>query len=144
MLIHQQSFTITSSKNHEAVLYLEKSARGKNRREAGARAKIIQLHYKVEGNQLSIREYITAPIKDRYRKQELKANLAIPVGMTLYLAPETRALIYDVENYTNTYDGDMVGHYWKMTSRGLECMDCSWSKASSKQKTESTEEEISL
>ena len=33
-------------------------------------------------------------------------------------------IIYDIDNVTHTYDGDMVGRRWKMTPDGLACVDC--------------------
>ena len=33
-------------------------------------------------------------------------------------------IIYDIKNVTDTYDGHMVGRRWKMTEKGLACVDC--------------------
>ena len=33
-------------------------------------------------------------------------------------------LIYDIENVHNMWDGQMIGHTWKMERRGLVCLDC--------------------
>ena len=33
-------------------------------------------------------------------------------------------IIYDIDNITNTYDGDMAGRRWIMTPKGLACVDC--------------------
>jgi hypothetical protein len=30
----------------------------------------------------------------------------------------------DVDNTTNTWDGDMVARRWIMTEKGLKCIDC--------------------
>ena len=32
--------------------------------------------------------------------------------------------MYDIENVTNTYDGDMINRRWIMTANGLKCLDC--------------------
>ncbi|MCC7533545.1 MAG: hypothetical protein IT246_06350, partial [Bacteroidia bacterium] len=39
-----------------------------------------------------------------------------------------RPLIYDIDNVTNTYDGDMINHKWTMRSNGLTCDDFSFYK----------------
>ena len=33
-------------------------------------------------------------------------------------------MIYDIDNVTNTFDGDMVNHKWTMLPEGLTCDDC--------------------
>jgi CO dehydrogenase/acetyl-CoA synthase beta subunit len=33
-------------------------------------------------------------------------------------------MINDVDNTTNTYDGDMINRRWLMTEEGLKCIDC--------------------
>ncbi|MCC6180745.1 MAG: hypothetical protein IT237_02820, partial [Bacteroidia bacterium] len=46
------------------------------------------------------------------------------VGKVVYRDNSLNNLIYDIENLTNTYDGDMVNRRWKMTEYGLACVDC--------------------
>ncbi len=48
----------------------------------------------------------------------------MPVGKSVYLSEDMDKIIYDIRNVTNTYDGDMVGKTWTMTSEGLECINC--------------------
>jgi hypothetical protein len=45
-------------------------------------------------------------------------------------------VIYDVQNVTNTYDGDMVGRTWTMTENGLECLGSTFRNASVKKQKE--------
>jgi len=66
------------------------------------------------------------PYADKFRDQEVKVSIALPVGKSIYLDPSSREIIYDIENVTNTYDGKMMGHHWLMTEKGLECTDCEW------------------
>jgi hypothetical protein len=42
----------------------------------------------------------------------------------VYLHQKIRPLIYDIDNVTNTFDGDMVNHKWTMRQEGLTCDDC--------------------
>jgi hypothetical protein len=32
--------------------------------------------------------------------------------------------IYDIKNTADTWDYDMLGHYWKMEEDGLTCISC--------------------
>jgi hypothetical protein len=44
---------------------------------------------------------------DKWRMQDVKMILRIPVGQTIYLNEEMRNIIYDIGNVTNTWDSDM-------------------------------------
>jgi hypothetical protein len=46
--------------------------------------------------------------------------LEVPVVKNIYLRPGSKHVIYDIDNVTNTYDSEMLGRTWTMTSRGLE------------------------
>ena len=42
----------------------------------------------------------------------------------IFLDPSIENLIFDIENVHNIWDGNMVGHTWRMSSKGLVCLDC--------------------
>lgn len=125
-------------------LNLEKSAKGSNRKEAGMRAEAILMDYTLNENNLAISPMIHVPIENKYRGQEIKASLALPIGKTLYLTPSSRDVIYDIKNVYNTYDGEMIGHHWKMTQKGLICTDCDWTKELTPVDSATSEKETSL
>jgi hypothetical protein len=58
------------------------------------------------------------------------------------LTDEMERIIYDIDNVTNTYDGDMVGRRWKMTAKGLECVDCNGLEDDTEKVVEKKEEVI--
>lgn len=62
--------------------------------------------------------------KESWNNQSIKASIRIPVGQTVYLAPEAAEIFYDIKNIHDMYDADMMGQFWKMTERGLVCLDC--------------------
>lgn len=55
----------------------------------------------------------------KWRGQDISLTLNVPVGKSVFFTPSSEDIIYDVENITNTYDGDMIGLSWTMTERGL-------------------------
>ena len=61
---------------------------------------------------------------DLYRGQELRLTLYLPVGTEIFLDPSIENLIFDIENVHNIWDGNMVGHTWRMSEKGLVCLDC--------------------
>ena len=117
---------VVQSKNDKIRLLVDKSSKGANRREAGDRAENINFNFMLDSNELQIAPFIEMPLEDKFRDQEVEISIALPVGVSIYLDPSSREIIYDIKNVTNTYDGRMMGHHWKMTEAGLECTDCAW------------------
>lgn len=128
ILSNEIHFDVIQSRSEFIELRLLKSSKGRNRKDAGRRAENTTMTYELSDNMLRISPLITVPFEDRYRDQEIKLSIALPVGKSIYLDPSSREIIYDIENVTNTHDNNMTGHYWKMTTRGLECTDCPWSE----------------
>ncbi len=117
---------VIQSKTENIYLRLNKSSRGGNRKEAGSRAEKIDFTYELEENELKVSQYIDFPLEDKFRNQEVKISIALPVGKSIYLSSSSTDIIYDIKNVTNTYDGKMIGHTWLMTEDGLSCTDCKW------------------
>src|SRR5690554_2387151 len=132
MLINRTELDVLKSSDENIKLTFNKYARGNNRRIAGEKAKNIQPIYEVKGNQLLFSSFYSAPVVDKFRKQKLKVELLLPEGKSIYFAPGSERIIYDIKNASNTYDGDMIGHYWTMTKSGLKCTDCKWLTTPSK------------
>jgi phage shock protein PspC (stress-responsive transcriptional regulator) len=122
------SVNVTKSINNTTNIRLNKSSRGKNRKDAGFKAENIDFTYEINENVLSISPYIDFPLEDKFRTQEVEISVELPIGKSIYLEESAIDIIYDIKNVTNTYDARMMGHTWLMTSEGLICTDCSWSK----------------
>lgn len=107
-----------------ASLVLKHRARGNSNSDARNRAQ--QFEYPVEqtGSILTLNEYFSVPKDAMYRAQELNATLYLPVGSEVFLDPSVENVIFDIDNVHNMWDGDMVGHTWKMEKKGLVCLDC--------------------
>lgn len=99
------------------------SAHGANRKDALENAgKII---YNLQQRDSVIMFSENMPIKkgDKYHGQEVKLILRMPVGKHIFLDESIENIIYDLKNVTDTWDGNMGGHYWVMTEAGLKCTD---------------------
>ena len=127
-LIRSNEISIDVIKTSRANIELKvvKRSNGNNRREAGQNAEHIFMTYEVDNNNLKVSQFISFPKEDRFRRQRIQMSIALPEGKSIYLEPSSREIIYDIENVTNTYDGNMMGHTWLMTRNGLECTDCEW------------------
>ena len=118
-----------TSKTQPYVELLSES-HGQNRLEARRRAKNYKFYFERQDSILNIADYFLVPSEEKFRGQNLELNLYLPVGYSVYLDESTINLLNDVDNVTNTWDGDMVDHLWLMTQNGLACLDCSDSESS--------------
>jgi hypothetical protein len=100
------------------------SARGRDRRQAVENARSMEYHVEQSDSLIKFDETFLLPKGSKYRRQELQLILKVPEGKSVYLSHDMNEVIYDIENVTNTYDGEMVGKTWTMTPQGLECIGC--------------------
>jgi len=105
-------------------LELKRSSRGSTQKDAVTNARQAITHAEMRSDTLLIHPYFALSKGDKLRGQEVKYILKVPVGKSIYLGKNTRQILYDVPNTTNTYDSDMTGKTWTMTEAGLTCMSC--------------------
>lgn len=118
------TFDIVMNDKDSVELVEIKSASGKDKKEALYRAKHISYSVMQKDSMLELNPQFDIDADDKWRNQNLKLVLKIPVGKVVFLSPGMKHIIYDIDNVNNTYDNDMLGRRWKMTSQGLECVDC--------------------
>lgn len=107
-----------------ASLVLVRSARGENKRIANLQAKSIQYRFRQDGNVITFDRFFMVEEDAPFRMQDLNLQLMLPVGTVVKLDRSVQYFLDDVENTSNTWDGDMAGRRWIMTDRGLKCIDC--------------------
>ena len=122
--IDNVSLQIKKSKDSTASLIMKHKARGKNNSDARQRAQVFDYPFEQNGGYLILSECFSVPKEALYRGQELKLTLHLPVGNEIFLDPSIENLIFDIENVHNIWDGNMVGHTWRMSQKGLVCLDC--------------------
>ena len=122
--IDNVSLQIKKSKDSTASLIMKHKARGKNNSDARQRAHVFDYPFEQNGGYLILSECFSVPKEALFRGQELKLTLHLPVGNEIFLDPSIENLIFDIENVHNTWDGNMVGHTWRMSQKGLFCLDC--------------------
>jgi phage shock protein PspC (stress-responsive transcriptional regulator) len=118
------SLNIIPCETDSFELYLTKSAKGPNRKSAMDRAKNISYAITQTDSVIYFNNYFTADMAEKWRDQGLEVFLKVPKNKMVLLDHNIGSFIYDIENVTNTYDGDMVGRRWIMTVDGLKCVDC--------------------
>ena len=115
---------IVESHDGRAELQIVYESRGADKREAYSNAQEIRYRYERQGNVLVFDENFVVPGEARFRDQEVFVRLILPPGKVVMIERSAKDLLHDVDNTSQTWDGDMAGRRWKMTERGLECVDC--------------------
>ncbi|MFL5754325.1 MAG: PspC domain-containing protein [Bacteroidia bacterium] len=118
------TMNIVESETNNFELYIIKSSSGTDRKSAYDRARTIDYQLFQSDSLLTFNNYFSIALAEKWRNQDVEVLLKVPVGKVIYLDKSLAGFIYGIDNVTNTYDGDMVGRRWKMTSLGLECIDC--------------------
>ena len=108
---------LTKSKFPE--LEVTKMAHGKSYEIADKRAESLHYHLVQDSNTIKIDPYYSIKKSGKWRAQEVKVTLFVPVGTTVFIPKSYQHLLDDVKNYHNTYDPNMVEMYWTMTDSGL-------------------------
>ncbi len=123
-LIGHAQMNIIKSQNNQLELVIVKEAKAGDKLTANERAKNIVYSAEQVDSNVVFDNIFKVNNADKFRFQNVTAILKLPVGQTIYLDKSVENLIYDIENVTNTYDGDMIERRWIMTEAGLECVDC--------------------
>jgi hypothetical protein len=115
---------IMMAKTGGPKLIVKRTARAKKLQDAVQRANKINYGLIASDTAILFNGYFDIPEDELWRTQEVELELLLPVGYTVNLTEEMMRIIYDIDNVTNTYDGDMVGRRWIITPDGLACVDC--------------------
>jgi len=117
-------FDVLPSKTDSFELVIFRIASGATKKEATARANSIQYRFAQLDSVVQLDNYYETAYDQKWRNQKVKIRLRVPVGKAVFLSPSLKNILFDVENVSNTLDGDMMGRRWVMQSDGLHCMDC--------------------
>ena len=115
---------VIESQKDSVELSVNFISQGRDKRTANENARAIEYNYTVKGGELVFDEAFRVAEDGRWRKQRMEIKLRVPEGKVVFFDESVKRLLDDVDNTTNTWDQDMVNRRWKMTSRGLECIDC--------------------
>lgn len=123
--IRDVELDVRRSDSKRSYLRIETNAEGPNRSTARRNAQAPDYSFKRDTGVLVLDGYYTLPEGASWRAQNIRMDLFLAIGDTIYLSEGMERIIYDIKNVQNYWDPDMVGHFWTMTERGLLCTDCS-------------------
>ncbi|PCJ87778.1 MAG: hypothetical protein COA57_04275 [Flavobacteriales bacterium] len=114
---------IQKSETDSFAIKIIQTSRGATRKEAADLSDRINYEYVQNGNEIKLNTFYSIA-KNKWRGQYVEIILQVPEGKAVHLSEKLDRIIYDVENTTDTYDGDMVGKTWTMLTKGLTCVGC--------------------
>jgi phage shock protein PspC (stress-responsive transcriptional regulator) len=123
-LLGHAQLNVIKSQTDKIEIVIVKEAKGGNKATASDRAKNISYVISQTDSLIEFDNLFKVNNADKFRVQDLSIIVKLPVGKTIYLDKSLENMIYDLENVTNTYDGDMINRRWIMTESGLKCVDC--------------------
>jgi len=123
-IIGYADLDVTESNSDSIEMTITRVARGNSKKDANENARGIEYAYRQEGNVLTFDQIFTVMEGSRFRGPEVEIKIKLPKGKVVYFDKSTKYLLNDVGNTSNTWDGKMISRRWKMTEKGLECIDC--------------------
>lgn len=105
-------------------------ARGSSKKSALENATRLNYTYAQKDSLIILDRFFNIDRIEKYRAQKVQILLKVPVGAEVYLDQSLSSFIYDIDNVQNIFDSDMLGRTWRMTEKGLTCVDCDGSESS--------------
>ncbi|OCK44336.1 hypothetical protein BA195_06560 [Tenacibaculum soleae] len=135
---------VRKSETNNAYIEIKKTSEGRKRNNANNNAEAILYNFKTANNTIVFDAFFLSEYKNIWKDEEVKATIFIPEGTTIYFENSSRRFLDDVKNTNNIYDRDMANHYFKMTSKGFECTDCSINETDTNNWNSDNDDEISF
>jgi phage shock protein PspC (stress-responsive transcriptional regulator) len=110
---------IVKSDNDQYQMTAYYSSKGTDKEEAENHISKIEYKFSQNDTSLILDPYYMLPEKEKWRMQNLKVVIKVPLWKSIYLSPETASLL----NYHNDnidYEKDFAGKKWTMTENGLK------------------------
>ena len=115
---------IVAADSSEFEMIVVKSSRGKSIIESSRKADNIEYRIIQQDSVIKLDNYFVIPETDKWRNQKVKIILKVPVGKRIYLSKNLEGIVYDSDDIDETWNPDMVDHFYTMTASGLKCEGC--------------------
>jgi hypothetical protein len=119
VLLGNARLDVEKSGSNEFVILVKKISRGKTREMAKDNSENIIYRYDLKDSTVVFDPYFILGKDEKYRGQQVDITIKVPEGKAVYLSDDLVKIIHDIENVSNTWDGDMVGKTWEMKPEGL-------------------------
>jgi phage shock protein PspC (stress-responsive transcriptional regulator) len=115
---------IEQSDDDSTYIITTANSRGKTYDEAKNLSNGIGYNYRVSDSLVVLPDYFQIGTNSKYRGQNLRVVIKLPVGKSIMLDNSLRGMLDNVANVSDTWDWEMVGHEWTMKKEGLTCNNC--------------------
>jgi hypothetical protein len=119
VILGHANLDIEKSGSDEFAILVKKASRGKTREDAKQTSENIIYRFDLKDSTVVFDPYFILSKDDKYRGQEVDITVKVPEGKAVYLSDDMVKIIHDIDNVSNTWDGDMVGKIWVMKPEGL-------------------------
>lgn len=119
VLVGKPQLDVEKSSSDDFVITIKNSSRGKTREEAKESIQEINYTYQLNDSTIIFDPWFVLAENTKWRDQEVEITVKIPVGKSIFMGENLVKIIHDIENVSNTWDGDMVGKFWDMKPDGL-------------------------
>jgi len=117
-------FRLKKSKDSIIRIEVKKEANGPSVAEARTVAQKIDYSYSLDGNTLHLNDFLTTESKSKFKDQEVRVNLYLPVETMLKYSSES-GRNWTMSAETDRASDGIEGYYWRMGSDGeLKCQEC--------------------
>lgn len=123
----------TEGDSIELVVF--KHACGREKKEAMERARSIDYLITQKDSLLTFNSFFTLGPNQSWRAQSVRMELRVPIGTVIFLSGKMAGILDDVENTSNALDEEMGDRRWRMTEKGLDCIDCAGLEISERSKS---------
>jgi len=119
-------FDIKKSEDSLAYIEVRRDADGSSFEDARERAGNIAYSFTVDGNTISLDDYITTPIANKVRDQEVRVSLLVPEGTVLQFDDSAGGRLGRGTRYDeDLYRSEVTDYSWMMQADGkIRCLDC--------------------
>jgi phage shock protein PspC (stress-responsive transcriptional regulator) len=119
VLLGHVKLDVEKSGNEDFTILIKKESRGRTREVAKESSESIIYRFEQKDSTLLFDPYFILGKDVKYRGQNVSITIKVPEGKAVYLGDDLVKIIHDIENVSNTWDGDMVGKTWVMKPDGL-------------------------
>jgi phage shock protein PspC (stress-responsive transcriptional regulator) len=119
VLLGHVKLDVEKSGNEDFTILIKKESRGRTREVAKESSESIIYRFEQKDSTLLFDPYFILGKDVKYRGQDVSITIKVPEGKAVYLGDDLVKIIHDIENVSNTWDGDMVGKTWVMKPEGL-------------------------
>jgi phage shock protein PspC (stress-responsive transcriptional regulator) len=122
VLLGEPRLDIEKSSSNDCVILIKKYSRGNSTSDCNENIQKIIYNYQATDTSLTFNPWFLVE-KQNWRDQKVDITLKIPEGTAIFLNENMDKIIYDIENVSDTWDHDMIGKTWVMTTEGLALKD---------------------